>query len=669
MSGIMGIYYLDSRLVLHEDLVRMVEILAHRGPDGANIWIEGSVGFGHRMLWTTPESLLEKLPLINQRGDQVITADARIDNRDELMSVLDLPEHSPAKITDSEFILAAYDKWGESCPEHLLGDFAFAIWDTRKQILFCARDHFGVKPFYYYYRAGQDFFFASEIKALLCLKEVPCCLNELAIANYLSPTIEDKSITSYQGILRLPPGQTMTVSYRGLRVSSYWSLEVGSELQLGSDEEYAHAFREVFTEAVRCRLRSAFPISSHLSGGLDSSCVTCVAKELLNQEKGSQLHTFSNIFDDVPECDERPFINTVLEQGGFIAHYVHADRFAPLSEWQHFFQYEDEAFIGPSHFLTWGLNRATQQAGLRISLDGFDGDTVVSHGANYFAELARQGKWTTFITEANAISKHFDTSLTAIFNHYGLTYLEELAQQWKWVAFAKVLDEIGKNFHVSLLKLFVNHGLKPLAPQSVLQVWRQQSGYNKSVSNVTPLINPRFEQQIGLKHRRQSQNQTVTVREHQWRTLTSALFTFTLELVDYSSAAFSIESRHPFMDKRMVEFCLALPPEQKLHQGWSRIVMRRAMNGILPKQVQWRGGKTEMTPNFVRGLLHFDRELLDEVVLNNPSSVKELVDLNSLRRSYHNFISEGDVTNDDVVIPVWKAVTLALWLRHTGIKP
>jgi asparagine synthase (glutamine-hydrolysing) len=662
MSGIMGIHYLDGRPV-EQELGRMVDILTHRGPDGADIWIDGAVGLGHRMLWTTPESLLEKLPLVSQSGDIVITADCRIDNREELISAFQLEKCPPEKITDSQLILAAYEKWGQQCPEHLLGDFAFAIWDKREQKLFCARDHFGVKPFYYYYQTGKVFAFGSEIKAILSLQEVPCRLNELRIADYLSPTFEDKSITSYKGILRLPPGQTLTVDCRNLQLHSYWSLKIGNELKLNSDREYADAFQEIFTEAVRCRLRSAFPISSHLSGGLDSSSVACVARNLLQKENGSELHTFSNIFDDVPECDERPFINTVLEQGGFIPHYVHADRFGPLSEWKHFFQYMDEASIGPSHFLTWGLNRATEQAGIRISLDGFDGDTTVSHGANYFGELVRQGNWNTFIAEANAVSQHFDTSLTALFNEYAIGYLEELAQHGKWIDLAKVINEIGKHFQVSRKQLFIGHGVKPLIRQLLGR--RKKSGKND-----TSVINPSFAQRAGLnsKSQNQLQSQMVTVREDQWRSLTSALFTLTLELVDQSSAAFSIESRHPFMDKRLIEFCLALPPEQKLHQGWSRAVMRRAMDNILPKQIQWRGGKTVMTPNFLRGILHLDRKLMDEVAIANSNSIKEFVDLNSLHESYHRLVSEGEVKNNDDVIAVWKAVTLSLWLRQTEMK-
>lgn len=295
MSGIMGIYYLGDRPVDREDLGMMVETLAHRGPDGADIWIDNSVGFGHRMLWTTPESLLEKLPLANSTGDLIITSDARIDNRDELISKLQLNNCASEKITDSQLILAAYEKWGEQSPEHLLGDFAFAIWDKRQQSVFCARDHLGVKPFYYYYQAGKAFIFASEIKALLCLQQVPRQLNEVRIADYLTLTMEDRAITSYQDILRLPPAHSMVVSQSGMEIKSYWELDPHREIKMDSNEAYAEKFREIFTEAVRCRLRSAFPIASQLSGGLDSSAVTCVARDLL-AEKIKLRYTQSPLF-------------------------------------------------------------------------------------------------------------------------------------------------------------------------------------------------------------------------------------------------------------------------------------------------------------------------------------------------------------------------------------
>ena len=222
----------------------MVVILAHRGLDGTGVWNNGSIGLGHRMLWTTPESLQEKLPLVSQTGDLVLTADARVDNRDELISRLGLTDHRSGEIADSQLILAAYEKWGEDCAEKLLGDFAFAIWDARRQEVFCARDPMGVKPFYYYH-SGRIFVFASEIKAVLCLQDVPRKLNEVKVADFLVPIFNDQINTYYQDVFRLPPAHSMTVSGGGVRTRSYWSLDPTRELHLGSDEEYVEAFREL----------------------------------------------------------------------------------------------------------------------------------------------------------------------------------------------------------------------------------------------------------------------------------------------------------------------------------------------------------------------------------------------------------------------------------------
>jgi asparagine synthase (glutamine-hydrolysing) len=138
---------------------------------------------------------------------------------------------------------------------------------------------------------------------------------------------------------------------------------------------------------------------------------------------------------------------------------------------------------------------------------------------------------------------------------------------------------------------------------------------------------------------------------------------FALEGLDRIAAAFSIESRYPFFDKRLVEFCLALPPEQKLNQGWTRVILRRAMTNILPTKVQWRENKANLSPNFNRSLLAFERELLEEVILNDPQAIEEYVNVPALREAYHRYTSWG---NDNDAITVWRAITLALWLRRTG---
>jgi len=551
MSGIAGIYYLDGRPVERTDVERMVDSISHRGPDGSGVWTDGSVGFGHRMLWTTPESLHEKLPLTNKTGDFTITADARIDNRDELIPALNLNGRPRETITDSEIILAAYEKWGEKCPEKLLGDFSFAIWDQRKQAVYCARDHMGVKPFYYYH-SNKVFVFASEIKALLSLTEVPRRLNELMVAYYLVSMFEDKTITFYQDILRLPPAHTMKVDYKEKSLSQFWALDPSRELKLGSNDGYAEAFRDIFREAVRCRLRSAFPVGSMLSGGLDSSSIVCVARKLLSQNGGSRLHTFSAIFDDVPQCDERFYINAVLTSDGIEPHYVHADCISPLADLDRVFWHEEEASLGFNLFLHWGLYDSAKEHGIRTLLDGIDGDTTVSHGIAFLTELARTGRWMTLIIEVKELSKHLSKS------------------PWK---------------------MLWSHAIKPLTPEPVRFAWRILRRRNHPPWVVNGIINPHLAERVSLKDRfqplqRKWSKLPQNEQNDHWCGLESGLIPSTLEMTDRAAAAFSLEPRYPFFSKRLVEFCLSLPPQQKLHQGWTRMVLRRAMTGILPPEIQ-----------------------------------------------------------------------------------
>lgn len=640
MSGIMGLYYRDGRPVDRDDLARMVNILAHRGPDGADRWVEGSVGFGHRMLWTTPESLLEQLPLV--KNDLAITADARIDNREDLMAALGWNDRVIQKITDSELILAAYEKWGEQCPEYLLGDFAFAIWDGRQQILFCARDHFGVKPFYYYL-SGSTFVFASEIKALFCLPAIPLRMNEIRIGDYLISNFEDTTMTSYQDIRRLPPAHSMVIQAQGVQSRCYWSLDPTRELQLQSDQDYADAFRELLTEAVRCRLRSAFPVGSMLSGGLDSSSITCVARNLLSAQ-GQNLHTFSVIFEHVIECDERSYIHTVLAQEGLQPHYLQGDQRSLFTDIDQILWHEEEAYNAPGLAITtWGLCDLASAQGVRVLLDGHDGDGVVSHGFGYLHELARQGDWIALARQLRGVSRLYNESFWpgfwTYFRHYGVEpFMSRTALtrrlRWGWQALERRMRR------------------------------RSQS----TNSSWDAYLNPNFVEQIGLEARyrawRQAQrNVNQTERAEHYRTLTQGLQAFGLEVLNKASSAFPVEQRYPFWDKRLVEFCLSLPPEQKLYQGWSRMVMRRAMNGILPPAIQWRTTKTDFLPNARYGLLAFEQERLQTCIVQDARRLKAYLNLNALTETYNKFMTLRNQATFQDVFPIWQAVSLSLWLR------
>jgi asparagine synthase (glutamine-hydrolysing) len=366
----------------------------------------------------------------------------------------------------------------------------------------------------------------------------------------------------------------------------------------------------------------------------------------------------------------------VLEQGGFISHYVHGDEFGPLSNLDEIFQYEDEALLGPSHFYPWNLNRTVKELGLRICLDGFDGDTTVSHGIMRLTELARQGDWELFILETKAVAQKFNIPPYTLFRGHGLPYLKDLAKRWRWIAFVKAVQQIHKHFGGSRKKLILQHGLKYLVPEAMWQWWHRSYKQDKSVSPVvsqTPLVNRNFAERIGLDERIQKlggfPKQPLTVREEQWLTLNQGLLTYTLELMDQYAAIFSLEARHPFMDKRLIEFCLALPSEQKLYQGWGRIVMRRALAGILPEKVQWRGGKADLSSNFTDGILNRDRQLLEEVMRDKLGSLENYINLDILQGAYQRLLCDGNKVSDEDSMAVWQAVILALWFDYNQLMP
>jgi asparagine synthase (glutamine-hydrolysing) len=601
----------------------MLDTLKHRGGDDSGIWVDGAVGLAHHMLWTTPESLVEQLPVA--KGHLAITADARIDNRDELISTLGLTRLDRL-ITDSDLILEAYKAWGERCPEQLLGDFAFAIWDGYHHWLFCARDPFGLKPFYYHW-SGQGFAFASEIKALLSHPDIPQQLNQTRIADYLLQIFADQTSTFYQAIVRLPPAHTLTVSPQGPQLAAYWTLDATKELRLGSDQDYADAYRELFTEAVRCRLRSAYPVGSMLSGGLDSSSIVCVAQTILDQP----LKTFSIIFDQISESDERSFIDAVLAGRNLEPYFIPGDSLPLLRSQPNVLHYQDEPFDAPNLFLNRGIWAIAQQQGVRVLLDGLMGDDVVSHGYAYLNDLAYQGHWITLARQ-----------IWAIAHRRGYSPWEPT---WRYIW---------------------NEGIKPRVPLALRNTWRQLHGYDfTSVTHLPRFIQPQLAQDLHLIERLQAIETArapnrQTARDIHRANLTDGFLAAALEVFNKGSAEFGLETRLPFSDRRLVEFCLAIPPNQKLCQGWPRSIARRALDHILPEAIQWRDTKGDLSYNLVHTLNteqnHLETLLSSRVMQQQLESYLSAPALHDL---VQKFLSGGSERSTHQLLLI---ATLAQWL-------
>ncbi len=628
MSAISGIFYRNERSVDPKLIKLMNDKLYHRGPDGSKIWCEGSVALGHQMLHTTPESLHETLPF--EKDGIIITADARIDNRKELSEKLNIEDEE--SVPDSYFILIAYRKWGEKCPEKLLGDFAFAIWDKDNEKLFCARDHMGIKPFYYY-MTNNAFFFATEMKALLAIPEIPYKLNELELAFYLTRSNTDKNFTFYKNILFLNDAHTITINQNNHKKRKYWEIDPKSKIIMNSKEEYIKSFFDIFTEAIRCRLRSAFPIGFELSGGLDSSSVVCMAKKILNENKDYpiNINTYSMIFDELPQVDESYYIKKVVKDNEINPHFIPSDNISPLKEIEKIFKCQEQPFYTSNMTILRNMYKNMQENNIRILLGGNGGDEIVSHGINYLLDLASDMHWIKLIKELNGFSKRTNSSVPNLF-----------------------------------LKLIII----PLIPIPVKNFIRKFTLTSDEKSNEYEnfILNKEFAKKLGGKDYFNGLNfKSIISKIKKARKIHYFIITShdcTLEMQDRNLSSFLIEPRYPYFDKRLVEFCYAIPDEMKFKNGWNRYILRVSMENILPKEIQWRPLKKYFGSVLEKNFLLFEKNILDEIFCSNNPKIENYVNLDMLKLIYEKYNSGNENKNLE---QLWSATLLHLWLQYSNI--
>jgi asparagine synthase (glutamine-hydrolysing) len=640
MSGIAGIFNLDSRPVEGTDLWQMVSMLKRRGPDGSNVWCAGSIGLGQTMLVTTPEASHERLPHVSVQGDLAIVADARLDNRAELIVGLGLQDREQENIGDSELILGTYRKWGETCPDKLLGDFAFAVWDSRNQKLFCARDQFGVRPFYYYHDPGRIFVFASEPGAILVLKQIPYRINEARIADFLVTQLEgiDKTSTFFEEVYRLPPANIFAVTPDGIKQQQYWSLEPGSELKLGSDEAYVEAFLDVFTEAVRCRLRGNRLVGSMLSGGMDSGSIVAVARELLAEMGLGPLPTFSAVSPEPETSVETRTIHAALEMEGLDPHIItHGQWDDLLTELAELTWSLDELFdIDMTSIRV--LYLAAHKKGIKAVLDGVDGDNVLSEGS-YIARLLQRGHWLTAYREAIGLERFWGGAYSA-------------------------KQELCRN------------ACRAFVPEPVWHIRRALlSGRNqkKLEENIhSSIISSAFARSVDLEERLNildsygSKEAMPDYQEERIRAINHPYLTVGIERYNRVASAVSVEPRHPFLDRRVVEFCLTLPGDQKLKKGWPKWVLRRSMANRLPDPVRWRKGKEDLGWAFTLQLMDDLHDRLKIAITENIDILYKYVDADSLQFACKSYFEDKD---QNQAVKVCEVAHLAMWLSCYKERP
>lgn len=620
MCGIAGIYNLKSDHLDFDLLKRMTDAIKHRGPDDEGYHVEGNIGLGHRRLSIIDLSAAGHQPMPNEDGSAWITYNGEVYNYLELMPELKAKGHVFRSRTDTEVIIHAYEEWGEGCLNRFNGMFSFAIWDKRMKRLFCARDRFGVKPFYYFYD-GTRFIFASEIKALLEDRSIERRPNNQIVYDFLVQAYLDHTDeTFFEGIKQIPPSHYLIINDNKLEMKRWWDIDHTKKLDHLNDNAFALRFYEIFEDAIRLRLRSDVPVGTCLSGGLDSSSIVCIANSVMfdkmnDKDVSDRQKTFSSCFD-LPEYDERGYINEVLKKTGAEANFVFPkgeELFDIISD---IIWHQDEPFGSTSIVAQWYVMREASKK-VKVLLDGQGADEILAGYHGYFgvlySDLFKDLKLFKLLREIIYYKRH---------HHKFQSY---------------VFSSIVKSFVPSYLVYFLRRRIK------------------RDIAWLDNDFQKRYKRNFGLIEKFPSHLDNLL-----YNILTRDGLPALLHYEDRNSMAFSIEARVPFLDYRLVEFMFSLPADQKIRNGTTKIVLRNAMEGILPEEVRKRQSKMGfVTPEDI-----WFRTIAKDRILEiiNSKSFKE-----------RGYLSVGQVRKEldahcggekNMSNAIWRWINLELWFRR-----
>ncbi len=543
MCGIAGIYNLNGQGADIEKAERMIEIIKHRGPDDRGFYARENIALGQCRLSILDLSPRGHQPMTNEDKSLWIVFNGEIYNYLELKAELKRLGHDFRTNTDTEVILHAYEQWGKDCLNKFNGMWAFAVWNEKKRELFCARDRFGVKPFYYFFD-GNLFLFASEIKAILKCG-IKGEVNDDLVYDFLKfGMLEHTNDTFFKKIAKLPPASFFLVNEVGLHQEKYWDFEVSNEINGDCSLGWRHRdeFLDLFLDSVKKRLRSDVPIGSCLSGGLDSSSIVCAVNRILKEENiesiGAIQKTFSSCFDD-QSFDEREYIEEVIKVTGAEKNYVFPSPDEFIAGLKKIIIHQEEPFAGASIIAQWDVFKAAREK-VKILLDGQGADENLCGYRKfyyfYLNQLFKKKNYITFATEAVQFFSSWEILRTTDFKK-GLKYFECVDK------FVNKEDFLNEEFKKKYRDRKLGFGLKSSLGQRIKE-------------DITMWSLPAL-----------------------------------LRYEDKNSMAFSLETRLPFLDYRLVEKVASFPLNQKMSNGWTKFVLREAMRGILPEKIRSRKSK------------------------------------------------------------------------------
>lgn len=662
MCGIYGIWHRDGRPVDLTALQTATSRLRHRGPDDEGYLLANpaqgtcashagpetdrwlalppldqacgkgySLAFGFRRLAILDLSPAGHQPMTSADGRFWIVFNGEIYNYIELREELQRFGHRFRSGGDTEVILAAYAQWGEACLERLNGMWAFAIWDCERRTLFLARDRFGVKPLYYA-ATGQTFAFASEIKALVGPHALPFEPEPLVVYQFLTDgrlPSPQHGATFFAGVRALPPGHCLRIETDSPIVPQRYY-----DVTLPDNHHHPHltddilaAYRDLFIDAVRLELRSDVAVGTCLSGGIDSSSIVCAVNHLMRQDGlsaaqiGERQKTFSAVYDSDGRYNERRHIDRVLRATAADGHFVFPTVERLNADLERLAWHQDEPFQSTSIFAQWCVMGLARERGVTVLLDGQGADEVLAGYrpyARYLGDLLRQARGATVAREALLISARSNQPAIPLLRNALIFTLPASA-----IELAYVGRQMLRTPSPVLRSDFAAECRR--AALADIPSWCEQSSLDRHLRDAVI--------ESSLPH--------------------------LLRYEDRNSMAFSIESRVPFLDHRLVEFVFQQAPHLRIRHGWTKWVHRQAMEGLLPDAIAWRSDKVGFeTPEVAwqRDLLAMRPDLFADGAASGA-----YLDLPSVRHAVEEWCAHGGDTRQ-----VWRWVSLEMWMRVWG---
>lgn len=571
MSGIVGIINFDGAPIDQSLLRRMNNFMIYRGPDAQEILIDNNVGFGHTMLRTTWEAESEKQPLTLD-GTVWLVADARIDGRSDLIpeleaklggrlavainrkdqsvatsngSILNNRNENQRTPNDAELILLSYQAWGTECVTHLIGDFAFAIWDAQNQRLFCARDRFGFKPFYYV-RVGSSFIFSNTLNCLRLHPEVSSQLDDLAIADFLLFGFNRSlTTTSFADIQRLPPANSAILSRGNLVCTTYWKASCDDNIRYQKASDYTEHFKSLLQSAVSDRLRSD-RVGLKMSGGVDSTTVAAIARQIEKRNhRRVDLRAYTVVYDKLMQDSERHFSELAAKALQIPIQHFPADDYKPFDRWdQPALQAPEpvESFLGAvAYDVDSALARDT-----RVLLGGLGGDGCGLSLRTYIVSKLRSG-------EFGELFKDYGTYVLAFWNRPPARLLNSL------------------KLRLGLIKYAEPEPFPQWLNETLVQDYELRSRWREVNSN--------------------GNSSPDTLRAGTLAAFTSPGWVAEFEACDPGITHVPVEYRQPLFDVRLVSFILSVPP---VPHWLNKRLLRSASRGLLPRSVRLRPKRTPL---------------------------------------------------------------------------